>query len=167
MIRRPPGSTLFPYTTLFRSHFGINGTKAIGSTEGITLNQWHHVAGTYDGETIRVYVNGELEAETPYTDGLEMSTSDLLIGNNPQNSRPYAGGMNNIQLWNRTLTPTEIQQSMTPSLPADTTGLIAHWAFEATTAFTIPDRQNSIPLVLQTSSRGAATSEGPMIEMIP
>src|SRR2546426_1843873 len=27
MIRRPPRSTLFPYTTLFRSHFGANPRK--------------------------------------------------------------------------------------------------------------------------------------------
>src|SRR3712207_9280254 len=28
MIRRPPRSTLFPYTTLFRSLYGITGTSA-------------------------------------------------------------------------------------------------------------------------------------------
>src|SRR2546423_10041655 len=27
MIRRPPRSTLFPYTTLFRSHTGFTGTS--------------------------------------------------------------------------------------------------------------------------------------------
>src|SRR2546422_3044908 len=27
MIRRPPRSTLFPYTTLFRSHFGARGDE--------------------------------------------------------------------------------------------------------------------------------------------
>src|SRR5438477_5399240 len=27
MIRRPPRSTLFPYTTLFRSHFGRNAKR--------------------------------------------------------------------------------------------------------------------------------------------
>src|SRR3712207_7991430 len=27
MIRRPPRSTLFPYTTLFRSHFRCSGTQ--------------------------------------------------------------------------------------------------------------------------------------------
>src|SRR5256885_10893148 len=32
MIRRPPRSTLFPYTTLFRSHSDIrSGTKWVGS----------------------------------------------------------------------------------------------------------------------------------------
>src|SRR3712207_7944378 len=28
MIRRPPRSTLFPYTTLFRSHYAVDGGKA-------------------------------------------------------------------------------------------------------------------------------------------
>src|SRR3712207_8592543 len=33
MIRRPPRSTLFPYTTLFRSESGMGGTKkAVGQT---------------------------------------------------------------------------------------------------------------------------------------
>src|SRR2546425_7137717 len=30
MIRRPPRSTLFPYTTLFRSHRGLHGDAAAG-----------------------------------------------------------------------------------------------------------------------------------------
>src|SRR5256885_8467506 len=30
MIRRPPRSTLFPYTTLFRSRFGCGGRTATG-----------------------------------------------------------------------------------------------------------------------------------------
>ena len=147
--------------------FSINGNKAIGSKDSITLNQWQHVAGTYDGEMIRVYVNSKLEAETPYTGGLEQSISDLLIGNNRQNSRPYAGGINNIQLWNRTLTPAEIQQSMSPTLPADAAGLIAHWAFEATTASTISDQQNSIPLTLQTAPRMPPPSQGPTTVLMP
>src|SRR2546430_6316312 len=30
MIRRPPRSTLFPYTTLFRSHRGLPGSGSLG-----------------------------------------------------------------------------------------------------------------------------------------
>src|SRR5687768_18108699 len=36
MIRRPPGSTLFPYTTLFRSQLGIaaaRGARHVGAVE--------------------------------------------------------------------------------------------------------------------------------------
>src|SRR5258708_32039291 len=32
MIRRPPRSTLFPYTTLFRSNFGIQALRIICSS---------------------------------------------------------------------------------------------------------------------------------------
>src|SRR2546421_6042970 len=35
MIRRPPRSTLFPYTTLFRSMYGLSETVA-----AITVNRW-------------------------------------------------------------------------------------------------------------------------------
>src|SRR3989442_3262024 len=35
MIRRPPRSTLFPYTTLFRSHFVA--PESVGATFGRTL----------------------------------------------------------------------------------------------------------------------------------
>src|SRR2546426_2874664 len=31
MIRRPPRSTLFPYTTLFRSHHGVRGRRLVHS----------------------------------------------------------------------------------------------------------------------------------------
>src|SRR3712207_8181731 len=37
MIRRPPRSTLFPYTTLFRSKLGINQGRV---NEGIKRGKW-------------------------------------------------------------------------------------------------------------------------------
>src|SRR5256885_12288159 len=40
MIRRPPRSTLFPYTTLFRSAFGVRGlTRAAGRSRRAGLDK--------------------------------------------------------------------------------------------------------------------------------
>src|SRR2546426_8997289 len=36
MIRRPPRSTLFPYTTLFRSHLDRRGVDLLGAWESAT-----------------------------------------------------------------------------------------------------------------------------------
>src|SRR2546425_7954660 len=49
MIRRPPRSTLFPYTTLFRSDFAPNAFIRIGTDGRITLimNQVEMGQGTY------------------------------------------------------------------------------------------------------------------------
>src|SRR5258708_23868557 len=46
MIRRPPRSTLFPYTTLFRSPLSSLGTFAILVANARTLNQ-----GTADAQS--------------------------------------------------------------------------------------------------------------------
>src|SRR2546427_12487566 len=39
MIRRPPRSTLFPYTTLFRSFFGVAADQLVGLANG---DAFHH-----------------------------------------------------------------------------------------------------------------------------
>src|SRR2546425_8160482 len=44
MIRRPPRSTLFPYTTLFRSLTGEDGVRAADTRT--VLSAWHRAGGT-------------------------------------------------------------------------------------------------------------------------
>src|SRR5260370_25948312 len=61
MIRRPPRSTLFPYTTLFRS--GLHG---VGVSVVNFLSEWLHVeiwrdGKTYEQEYIRGVAEGRLE----------------------------------------------------------------------------------------------------------
>src|SRR5438552_12050647 len=41
MIRRPPRSTLFPYTTLFRSDKALEKLQAAAKTVGISYITWH------------------------------------------------------------------------------------------------------------------------------
>src|SRR2546426_9355778 len=45
MIRRPPRSTLFPYTTLFRSLDELGALRALAEEHGRvlhTVHNWHH-----------------------------------------------------------------------------------------------------------------------------
>src|SRR5687768_17810080 len=60
MIRRPPRSTLFPYTTLFRSA-GESGYKIERSIDGVT---WSQIATT--GVDVLSYQNTSLSASTSY-----------------------------------------------------------------------------------------------------
>src|SRR5258708_21162803 len=43
MIRRPPRSTLFPYTTLFRSHIAVHGRAVVGERPDRGFFNWHRV----------------------------------------------------------------------------------------------------------------------------
>src|SRR3712207_7806540 len=45
MIRRPPRSTLFPYTTLFRSLGHLGGKRLVARDEGLRIDQLHAVVG--------------------------------------------------------------------------------------------------------------------------
>src|SRR2546422_6916292 len=41
MIRRPPRSTLFPYTTLFRSRYGLDSkVKLVGNVPSVDIPAW-------------------------------------------------------------------------------------------------------------------------------
>src|SRR5258708_15186376 len=37
MIRRPPRSTLFPYTTLFRSHYGMTSNDVVDTAQALQI----------------------------------------------------------------------------------------------------------------------------------
>src|SRR2546422_11265661 len=75
MIRRPPRSTLFPYTTLFRSmadgRFGATFYQSIGpdvfteTVSPLTYNdgEWHHAAAALRSGLVRLYVDGVLVAQ--------------------------------------------------------------------------------------------------------
>ena len=60
MIRRPPRSTLFPYTTLFRSEWYVNGQKKAEIT---------YKNGKQDGLWIEWNENGQKMEETTLKDG--------------------------------------------------------------------------------------------------
>ena len=77
--------------------------------------QWHHVAGSYDGSTVRLYVDGtEIGTGTPTTGNLYYglpTQNDLIIGNFVgQTVRgPFTGDIDELSVYGRTLSPAEIR----------------------------------------------------------
>jgi hypothetical protein len=87
------------------------------STAGVDLNRWQHVAATWDGSTvgsnIHLYVDGVLvdgSAVNGSGPALDDSDSPLTVGNRAGDlSRGFAGGVDEVQVYNRPLSASEIQ----------------------------------------------------------
>src|SRR5260221_3399815 len=95
--------------------FDINSPDTILSTNAFPAGAFYHVAGTYDGATLRLYVNGTLEASRSVVKTIAYTTSiPWVIGaNNPVARgigfpRTWNGVIDEVEIFNRALSSSEI-----------------------------------------------------------
>lgn len=75
----------------------------------LTPGVWQHVAATYDGLMMRVYING-VEAGSQFFQGtIQPVTAPVVIGRNVVNSSAFSGGIDELAIYNRALDAAEIQ----------------------------------------------------------
>lgn len=77
----------------------------------ISLNKWSHLAATYDGNTLRVYINGEEKAAKTTPGGDLQPGGPLYIGQYPLPDYQFNGIIDEVLIYNRVLTPQEIQHN--------------------------------------------------------
>ena len=70
------------------------------------------MALTYDGSTLRLFVNGVQVASTPAAGAVQSSTNPLWIGGNSPYGEYFQGVIDEARVYNRALTATEIQTAM-------------------------------------------------------
>jgi hypothetical protein len=81
------------------------------NTRSWAPNTWHHVAGTFDGSSFKIYVNGNLE-DTVLHPGTHSETSGLFIGCRSNQTNYFPGQIDDARLYNKALTQEEISQAM-------------------------------------------------------
>ena len=96
--------------------FTTSEQRATGPTN-TPVNAWTHLASTYDGTTLRTYVNGTQVASRALTGLLRTSTGVLRIGGTSVWPEWFAGRIDEVRLYSRALTPTEIQGDMARAAP--------------------------------------------------
>jgi hypothetical protein len=78
-----------------------NSTIATDST-------WRHIVATFDGSTQNLYINGVLDSTRSLSATISASTFPLYFGANSSFSELFAGNLDDIRLYNRALSATEI-----------------------------------------------------------
>ena len=110
--------------------FYVNSWSNIFVEAPLSGNDWTHVAATYDGAAMRLYMNGVLVAERAYSGAINHSTAPLAIGAAPRDSYRWNGAIDEARIWNVARSATEISAAASIPLGGGETGLVGYWRFD-------------------------------------
>jgi len=91
---------------------------AKSNEDALGRDEWIHIAGTYDGNSVKCYINGEVagvnndaNAMTYFGHPLSQDTNDLAIGNRSESDvmdRPFKGTIDDVRVYNYGLSAAEV-----------------------------------------------------------
>ncbi len=130
-------------------HFGVNvDNDAHWTNSGVAVNSnWVHLTGTYDGETVKIYVNGILKNENTNPSGniSSIPTMNIYMGVRTTGlSAPYIGDLldgklDEVSIWSIACTQAQIQTMMYKGLSGSETGLVGYWKLNESSGSTAGD----------------------------
>jgi len=122
-------------TGLLRPHFteGAQQWKLTAGTTDLRDDKWHHVAGTYDQEFIRAYVDGEIEGEAAFDNVPDTNDEPLVIGAITPALNFFTGAIDEVGIFNVALIEEDIrmvkEQGLGKALAISSSGKLAvTWA---------------------------------------
>jgi hypothetical protein len=121
----------------FYVHLG-SWQNSNNSTTVTNIGEWYHIAGVYDGSEIIIYVNGVLEGSRSRSGSISTTTDNFYIGGDVDaggGGAYFDGSVDELSIWNKALTQSQIQTVMNDSLSAayyetSDSGLVAYWKFD-------------------------------------
>jgi len=75
------------------------------SDAGVQLGEWQHIAGTFDGTTSRIFLNGEQIGEMPVSGTIITNTNPATVAGGT-----FEGAVDEFKIFDVALTPDEIDQ---------------------------------------------------------
>ena len=105
----------------------------------VTLNQWQHVAASYNASTkvVKIYVNGALVHTFTRSQSFvpDFNSYDFKVGynngiGNGTPNRTFAGNIDEVKVWNAVRTDSEITSNYTLQLVGNESGLVAYYKFD-------------------------------------
>lgn len=108
---------------------GTSFHNVLSGAGTVTVGEWQHVAGTWDGSELKIYIDGtEMNANTNAPGPLQSTGNSVGIGNNGMNES-FQGQIDNVRIWNTTRSATNISDFMDCEVDPNTAGLLALYHF--------------------------------------
>jgi hypothetical protein len=129
----------FGHLAFYVSHTGSDFPSVV-STTTLQPGRWYHVAGTFDGTSLRLYVNGVLEATTVSPGPVNTNGHAFMIGrvDGAGAGQYFDGQIADVRLWTTARSQADVQANMFRELSGSETGLTGYWPLDegnGTTAF--------------------------------
>jgi hypothetical protein len=114
----------FPTYGLYASNNASRPTARVGTTSDLTtsgttafgLNSWSHVAMTWNGTTLRLFVNGAQVASRTVSGALAASTGPVRLGGDVLRNEWFSGTIDEVRLYGRPLSAAEITADMNAAI---------------------------------------------------
>lgn len=111
--------------------FGVvvgGGQTNVTSPDPIALNEWVHIAGIREGNSIKILVNGVVKATASVGSGdLRSGTGIHKIGQAQSSGSNFIGFIDELRVWNVARTQEQIFSTINQPLTGNESGLIAYW----------------------------------------
>ena len=108
--------------------FSAGGWRATAVNPDIDITEWHHYAGTFDGHSIRLYIDGEEVARANYEGTIAADDGSLFLGwDDGLGGRYFEGQMTEVRLWDIARREQQIKGDMNHCLTGKESGLIGYW----------------------------------------
>lgn len=116
---------------LFGETWGVgSGTSpTTNRLAALAIGTWSHIALTFRGGDLLIYVNGMLVGSSP---SAQMSTAlnDLLIGKGTDNTASFNGAIDELRIWNVARSQAQLQLDRSVLLQGNEPNLVGYWNFD-------------------------------------
>ena len=120
------------------------------------LNKWYHLAATFDGTTLKLFVDGVLINSSTVTGGLHVNGRTFNIGSDNGSQKFFKGNLDNVAMWNVALPATDIVKTIDNGITGSENGLVACWKFNEGSGTTI---HNAAPAAYNGTLIGSFSSD--------
>lgn len=115
----------------FRVANASNSAQGVGETFSLVCGEWIHLACTVGNDLLRIYANGNLLREEPYSERIYYGRHGFTLGRGEHSQigglNHFLGLMDEVRIWNYCRTPDEIRRTMQQRLAGNENGLVGYW----------------------------------------
>ncbi len=125
------GFQLYNTSGEFTFHIHSGSWKNLKSDVVPEAGSWYHIAGTYDGNVQKVFINGVLNNTDYWSGTIDENSDHLTVGYKVAGDNSwFNGAIDEIRIWNIARIQEQIAAGMNRALVGQEAGLVGYWRFD-------------------------------------